>query len=90
MTAKQLHIINRSRRQMRDLSSLRDFTWEEGETIDAQQIVHNPNISLYCLDDARQEAIFVVFSEEIDLSQVPFVYQAQFDHADHLLGKSVV
>lgn len=86
MTAKQLHIINRSRRQMRDLSSLRDFTWEEGETIDAQQIVHNPNISLYCLDDARQEAIFVVFSEEIDLSQVPFVYQAQFDHADHLLA----
>jgi hypothetical protein len=86
MTAKQLHIKGRNQRQMRDLSSLRDFTWGEGDTVDAQQIVHNPKISLYCLDDARQEAIFTVLPEDIDLSQVPFVYQAQFDHTEYLIA----
>lgn len=86
MTAIQLHITSRSRRQMRDLSSLQDFTWEAGDRVDAQQIIHDPNISLYCLDDARQWAIFTVLPEGIDLSHVPFVYQAQSDHAKYLIA----
>jgi len=86
MTATQLHIKDRHRRQMRDLASLDNFIWEEGEPIDAELIITNPNISLYCLDDSRQEAIFVVLPDEIDLAQVPFVYQAQFDYAENLIA----
>lgn len=86
MTATTRHIKDRHRRQMRDLASLDNFIWEEGEPIDAKSIITNPNISLYCLDDSRQEAIFVVLPDSIDLSHVPFVYQAQFDHATYLVA----
>lgn len=85
MSAKLLHIKNRDRERMSTIASLADFIWVEDETAYTESIVDNPNISLYCLDDKRQEAIFVVLPEGIDLSQVPFVYQAQFDHAEHLI-----
>jgi hypothetical protein len=86
MTAIQLHIKDRYRRQMRDLASLDNFTWTESDPIDISSILDNPAISLYCLDDARQEAIFVVLPDQIDLAQVPFIYQAQFDNAVSLIA----
>jgi hypothetical protein len=86
MSAKLLHIKDRDRQHMGIITSLADFTWVEGETTDAKSIANNPNISLYCLDDKRQEAIFAVLPEDIDLSHVPFVYQAQFDHAEYLIA----
>lgn len=88
MTATQLHIQDRHRRQMRDLASLENFIWTVGDPFDAETIIDNPNISLYSLDDARQEAIFVVLPDGLDLSQVPFVYQAQFDYAESLIAVS--
>ncbi len=86
MTATQLHIQDRHRRQMRDLASLDNFIWTEGDPFDAASIIDNPNISLYSLDDARQEAIFVILPDGLDLSRAPFVYQAQFDHAKSLIA----
>jgi len=86
MTATKLLIKDRYRRQMRDLASLDNFVWETGEPFDAQSIIANPNISLYCLDDTRQDAIFAVLPDEVDLSDAPFVYQAQFDYAKSLIA----
>lgn len=86
MFAQQLNILHRSRQQMRDLASLRDFTWESGDIVDARSLINNPTISLYCLDDDSQQAIFVSLPEAIDLSQVTFVYQSQFDNAEYLIA----
>ncbi len=86
MFAQQLNILHRSRQQMRDLASLQDFTWEAGNTVDAHSLIDNPTISLYCFDDDSQQAIFASLPESIDLSQVTFVYQSQFDNAEYLIA----
>jgi len=88
MGAIKLLIKDRERERLSIIGSLDNFAWEVGNPINAEQIISNHNISLYCLDDARQEAIFVVLPDDIDLSRVPFVYQAQFDHAEYLIAVS--
>lgn len=88
MGAIKLHIKDRERERLSAIGSLDNFVWEKGNPIDAEQIITNPNISLYCLDDSRQEAIFTVLPHGLDLSRVPFVYQAQFDHAEYLIAVS--
>ena len=66
--------------------SVDDFIYQKGSLISAEAIISNTNISLYCLDDKHQQAIFVVLLPEISLSQAPFYYQTQFDHAQSLIA----
>ena len=68
------------------ITSLADFDWREGEAVDADQLLDDRRIALYCLDNSRRRAIFAVLPEGIDLSNLPFMYQAQFDHAEHLIA----
>ncbi len=63
-----------------------DFVLSEGESIDPQVVVTNPNISLYCLDDDNREALFVETPPEVDLSQFPFYYMAQYDQAQRVIA----
>lgn len=67
-------------------ASIEDFEFIEGETIDPGTILAQPNISLYCLDDAKRRAIFVETPPGVELSREPFFYQAQFDHAQRLIA----
>ncbi|MEO8396978.1 MAG: hypothetical protein ABI700_28540, partial [Chloroflexota bacterium] len=85
MQATVLHITDRKRERLSQISSLDNFTTTSGETVDAQVILDNPNISLYCLDHDAQQAVFAELPAGIDLSQIPFYYQGQFDHAQRLL-----
>jgi hypothetical protein len=59
---------------------LGNFILREGETVPAQTVVQS-NVSLYCLDDVTRRAVFVETPPEVDLSQAPFYYAAQYDHA---------
>lgn len=68
--------------------SLRDFDVTPGGTVSLQAIAQNPNITLYALDHPNQQAIFVETPPEVDLSQRPFLYQAQYDHAIRLYSLS--
>jgi hypothetical protein len=68
--------------------SLRDFDVTPGGTVSLQAIAQNPNITLYALDHPNQEAIFVETPPEVDLSERPFLYQAQYDHAIRLYSLS--
>ncbi len=86
MNAIKLLIKDRERERLSAIGSLSNFVWEAGNPTDAEQVITNPNISLYCLDASRQEAIFTVLPDGLDLSRVPFVYQAQFDHAEYLIA----
>lgn len=86
MSATKLHITERNREHVSEIASLDNFTWLDGDETDAEQIITNANISLYSLDNARQEAIFAVLPDGIDLSRVPFVYQAQFENAEYLIA----
>ncbi|VAW32238.1 hypothetical protein MNBD_CHLOROFLEXI01-867 [hydrothermal vent metagenome] len=68
--------------------SLRDFDVTPGGTVSLKSIAQNPNITLYALDHFSQEAIFVETPPDVDLSQRPFLYQAQYDNAIKLVSMS--
>jgi Sulfotransferase family len=86
MPTRYLNIEARQRPLIPSLASLSDFTVSDGEAVDAEIVLKNPGISLYCLDDASQQAIFVGLPPDIDLTAAPFVYQTQFDHAQRLIA----
>ena len=86
MQATILQIAGRPPKHSSDISGLQDFQYTLGGTIDAEGILENPNVSLYCLDHARRQAIFAELPPEIDLAQAAFYYQAQFDHAQRLIA----
>lgn len=79
-----VHVLNIESRRREDpllIASPADFEFSEGNTVDAQVVIENPNISLYCLDHENQRAIFVETPGDVDLSQAPFYYQAQYEHS---------
>ena len=86
MTATKLQIIARERAHMGVITSLADFEWVAAQDIDAEILLTNPDFSLYCLDHERRRAVFAALPTGIDLSRVPFMYQAQFDHAEYLVA----
>ncbi|MBI1259262.1 MAG: hypothetical protein GC204_17485 [Chloroflexi bacterium] len=84
--ARYLNIEARQRPLLPSLASLYDFTVSEGESVNADIVLRSPAISLYCLDDATQRAIFVELPPEADLTTAPFVYQMQYDQALRLIA----
>jgi hypothetical protein len=63
-----------------------DFTCQPGEVTDATIVCTDPKISLYCLDDETQRAIFVELPARVDLSTAPFLWQMQYDLAQRLIA----
>ncbi|MCY4021685.1 MAG: hypothetical protein OXG39_19960 [Chloroflexi bacterium] len=86
MTASKLRIQSRHREHMGVIASLDDFDWIEDESIDAEPLLGQANITLYCLDQANKRAIFTALPADVDLSRAPFMYQEQFDQAEFLLA----
>ncbi|MGD0058709.1 MAG: hypothetical protein ABSD58_04755 [Verrucomicrobiia bacterium] len=62
-------------------ANIKDFTLREDGTDDTAQLLTRPDLSLYCFDLERKEAVFVSTPPEIDLEDAPFYYHAQFRHA---------
>ena len=86
MSTKVLHIRAKNRTPDPTFAKLEDFDYQEGEIVDPLTIIKNTNISLYCLDLENQRAIFVETPLDIELSQAPFFYQSQYDHAQKLIA----
>ncbi len=80
-SARVLNINQKVRSNPTSFVSLRDFDVTPGGTVSLKTIAQNPNISLYALNHFNREAIFVETPPEVDLSQRPFLYQAQYDNA---------
>jgi len=85
MSVRYLNIEAKHRQMTGYLASVKDFSVSPGDETDADTILANPNISLYCLDDVNQAAIFVELPDDIDLAVAPFVYQTQYEQALRLL-----
>jgi hypothetical protein len=86
MTGQYLNIEGRERQMAGFLASLADFTVTTGETVNADVVRTNPNVSLYSLDDASKRAIFVELPPDVDLAKAPFVYQTQYEQAQRLIA----
>lgn len=88
MAANLLVIKERKRRGLFFPADPNDFGFEVGDDIDPQILVTNPRITLYCLDHAKQKALFVENGPGVDLSQAPFFYQAQYENTVNLYSVS--
>jgi hypothetical protein len=84
MTAKSFAILRKKRRDPIAVVSPRDFHATYVGPADAHQILQRANITLYCLDEAEQSALFVETPPEVDLTSEAFYYQAQYRHARRL------
>src|SRR5919202_164242 len=85
MTGQYLTIDAKHRQMPAMHASLADFSVTSGEAVSADIVISNPNISLYCLDDAARQAIFVELPPDVDLAKEVFVYQTQYDEAQRLV-----
>jgi hypothetical protein len=86
MKANLLEITARKRRDPFAVADPADFEFKERSAIEPQVVVTNPLISLYCLDHDNRRALFVETAPGVDLSQAPFLYQAQYENAVRLIG----
>ena len=77
-------ILSRARDSMGQTSRIEDFTLAPGQPFDANDIATNPNISLYCLNDAQRQAVFVELPAGADISQAPFAYAMQHEQAQRV------
>ena len=88
MTANILEIKERKRPNPFLPADPNDFGFAVGESIDPQILITNPRITLYCLDHANQQALFVENAPGVDLSQAPFFYHAQYANTVNLYSVS--
>ena len=86
MDARQLTIESKHRQYHRFLASLKDFSYQEEGGVNPSEVIDNPQISLYCLDESSRQAIFVEIPSGIDLAKVPFVCRTQYDRAQRLIS----
>lgn len=64
---------------------INDFKLRERGKVNAEDILNNPHITLYCLDFQNGQAVFVETPAAVNLSQVPFFYQTQRQQAVRVL-----
>jgi hypothetical protein len=81
MIATTLEITGKVRKDSIGFTDIKDFELQQGRQINAEEILANENITLYCLDFERGQAVFVETASPAVLSQAPFYYQAQYEHA---------
>src|SRR5262245_46855332 len=86
MTVHSLTIEAKHPKTPGDLASLAHFSLSAGAEVDADIVLNQPNMSLYCLDDAQKCAIFVELPPDLDLATAPFVYQTQYEQAQRLIS----
>ncbi len=88
MAAQRLTIEGKVRPFAGAIVRLDHFKYREAEEVDAQMVVEQPTISLYCLDHDNRRAIFVETPPDVDLTQAPFYNIVQYDAAESLIAVS--
>jgi len=86
MQAYELIIDSKVKSDPFAIVSAGDFQTHTGQNLDPHIILEQPNVSLYCLDQANQQALFVDTPPEIDLLQAPFYFIAQYEAARRLIA----
>jgi hypothetical protein len=63
-----------------------DFNVSMVGVVDASVVVTDPTVTLYCLDHATRCAWFVQVPKGTEITAAPFMYVAQYEHAQCLLS----
>lgn len=61
-----------------------NFQLREVEKVPAEKILQNPHLSLYSLDFANSQAVFVETPANVDLSHAAFYFRTQFEQAERV------
>ncbi len=85
MDATVLEIVDKVKARSVAQTALDNFVVRDGELVDLS-ILDQPNVSLYCLDDEAQRAIFVETPPGVDLDDAPFYYVSQYEQAQRLIA----
>ena len=85
MSTIRFPILHKYRATPTGWARLSDYTLGDGQTVSAAAVLTDPSLSLYCLDEPQQQFVFVQTPPTVDLSQAPFFFQAQFEHATHVV-----
>lgn len=88
MKAQVFDVVSREKQNPFGIAAVDDFKLEEKGFVDAQEILENPNILLYCLEPESQQAIFVETPEAADILAAPFYYIRQYERAIQVLKVS--
>ena len=85
MMATTFDIVDRpSERRFRQ-ADIRNFRLREVGQVPAEKILENPHITLYSLDFENSQAVFVETPADVNLSQAPFYFTTQYEHATRVL-----
>ena len=85
MKAQVFDIISREKLNPFGYPAVEDFELSEKGFVDAQTILDNPNILLYCLEPQNKQAVFVETPDVGDIIAAPFYYISQYEHATQVL-----
>jgi hypothetical protein len=85
MRAQVFDVIARKKPSPFGISALNDFDLVEEGSADAQTILDNPNVLLYCLDPQSKQAVFVEVPDVSVILSAPFYYISQYEHATKIL-----
>ena len=88
MIAIQFDIIDRHRERPFQPAVISDFHLREAGQVSAEEILENPCITLYSFDFENRRAVFVETPADIDFSQMPFYFVAQYENARRVITVS--
>jgi hypothetical protein len=85
MKAQVFDVVSREKLNPFEIVAVEDFELSENGFVDAQTILDNPNILLYCLEPQNKQAVFVETPDVGDIFAAPFYYISQYEHATQVL-----
>ena len=85
MRAQLFDIVSHRKSLPFGIAAVDDFELAPAGVVDAQEILANANILLYCLEPQSQQAIFVRVPDLNTVLAAPFYYISQYEHATQVL-----
>lgn len=85
MTAQIWQIVSRGRSNPAAWVHPSDFTCVKAGSMAAADVLAANHITLYTLDHVNEQFVFVETNPNVDLTEAPFYFQAQFEHAQRLI-----
>ena len=86
MPAICFNIVSKRRASPLAFANVNDFKLQQSGNVSPQIILENPDITLYSLDFQANQGIFVETPPAINLSEAPFLYDAQYEHATRVFA----
>ncbi len=88
MVAKTFEIVAKRRDFFVGVADIKDFELRKSGQVPADEILQNPQITLYSLDFKTETAVFVETPPDVNLSQAAFYYVTQYEEATRVLTTS--